>query len=177
MAPKNEAAEAAEVDAPAVKQIQVAGHVVEVSTPYAEGHVCTGPEAAALNQTRAENIGNNVRLRIKAILEDEELSEDEKNSAIAELVAEVDSKYVFAARVAASRATLTPVQKIALQTARGVVNGAIQDAGKTVKAWKEENGEDAYAAKVEEVAANEQIIAHAEKINKQNEELAKALAA
>ena len=80
-------------------QKTINGISFEISTPYSEGHVLTEAEAKALNQTRSENIGNNLRAKIKEMQEAGE-SED----AIAAIVAEKDAEYVFTlASVSASR--------------------------------------------------------------------------
>ena len=44
-----------------MKTISISGQAFDVSTPYAAGHTLTEAEAKVLNQTRAENIGNNFR--------------------------------------------------------------------------------------------------------------------
>ena len=43
------------------KTITILGEKFEITAPYAEGQTLTAVEARVLNQTRAENIGNNLR--------------------------------------------------------------------------------------------------------------------
>ncbi|MCB1838493.1 MAG: hypothetical protein KDH99_12825, partial [Alcanivoracaceae bacterium] len=75
------------------KTISILGVEVEISTPYAEGHTISEAEAKALNQTRAENIGNNFRKRIKDSKEGVEGAEP-MEKILADLAA-YDASYVF----------------------------------------------------------------------------------
>jgi len=51
------------------RQATVAGVIVEVPTPFADGHACTANEAAALNQLLIENVRNNTATRVKKAVE------------------------------------------------------------------------------------------------------------
>lgn len=46
------------------RTIVVGGLSFSAPAPYAEGHVCTANEAAVLNQTLGENLGNNFRKNV-----------------------------------------------------------------------------------------------------------------
>ncbi len=50
------------------KPIQINGVILEAPVPYDEGHPLTKNEAAALNQTYLENVGNNFRGKVEAAL-------------------------------------------------------------------------------------------------------------
>lgn len=133
---------------------------VTVSAPYAAGHVITEAEAKALNQTRAENIGNSFRAKIKAAKEGKDGATLE--SVLAE-IATYDASYVFTARTAAARATMTPVEKEAMRIARQVLADKLRAAGLTLKDYKASKGEDYVDAKLDEIAAQESVIAAAKK--------------
>lgn len=50
-----------------VKDIMIGGVILKAPTPFAAGHPLTENEAAALNQTYLENIGNNFRSKVEAV--------------------------------------------------------------------------------------------------------------
>jgi hypothetical protein len=58
-----------ELQMPETKTKTIEGKNFEISQPYEEGHVITAIEARVLNQTRSENIGNNVRAKLKEAIE------------------------------------------------------------------------------------------------------------
>lgn len=155
------------------------GMEFEISTPYAEGHVCSDIEARVLNQTRAENIGNNARAKIKEMQEGGS-SEQE----ITDYVSELDAAYQFtAAGVRASR-KLDPVEREAQKLARELIKTHLAASGRKLSTvpdgMTEEEWEDKLSAEIERVAGDEQIIKAATKNvaakQKQAESLADALA-
>ena len=85
------------------RDVTIADNTFKIPAPYAAGHVVTAGEAAALNQTLAENVRNNFASRVKAGLVGTpriEASGDKPakeavppNSTQEELQAEID-KYV-----------------------------------------------------------------------------------
>lgn len=156
------------------KTISIQGVEVPVRQPYAAGHVLTDHEARALNQTRAENIGNNFRAQIKAAVEGKEGAES-LDSILAKL-AEYDATYEFTARVAGSRSTATPLDKMTAKIARNWLVAKLKEQGTTLKAYIEANGEATVDEKLEAIAANEQIIKLAKDELKKQEKAAAALA-
>lgn len=98
----------------------VQGHLVEIDEPYNEGHTCTAGEADALNQTRKENVRNNVASSATRI------EEKEKRTCTAEeiqkMVSDYAADYEFGIRSGASR---DPVESEALDMARAIVKDAI----------------------------------------------------
>jgi len=154
-------------DYPMSKTISILGVEVEISTPYAEGHTITAAEAKALNQTRAENIGNNFRKRIKDSKEGVEGAEP-MEKILADLAA-YDASYVFtlaAATLAAaggSRSTMTPLEKESNRVAKQWLVAKLKEAGSSLKKYTEEHGADYVKAKVAEVAATDAIQAQAKK--------------
>lgn len=116
------------------------GTAFDISQPYAEGHVCTPAEARALNQVRSENIGNNVREKLKELL-------DAGNTAEATaLVAARDAEYVFNMSSGSGSVKRDPVETEARKIARELIkdnlsqNGrklTVAPEGETDESWKE----------------------------------------
>ena len=148
-----------ETETATTKQMSIMGVVVTVPQPYAAGHQITEAEAAALNQTLAENISNNRRKLVKEM--QEAGAAEEK---IVAMVEEYAATYEFTlASVGSSTTRMDPLTREAYAIARDYLNALIKEQGMTVKAYKEAKGEDTYSEKLAAVAANEQIIAMARK--------------
>ena len=150
------------------KQVTIAGFEFTVSAPYSVGQVMSDAEAAALNQVRAENIGNNFRATInkaKTVTTDEDGNETEtiSDEAMAELITALaarDSEYVFnMASVRAAKATLSPLEKESIVVAKAILSGLLAGAGKTAKEYGKENCD----AKIAEFAASDDVIKQAAK--------------
>jgi len=101
------------------------GVAFEISQPYAEGHVITEAEARVLNQTRSENIGNNLRAKLKEMA-DAGASEAELQA----LVAEKDAEYVFTLSNARASRVLDPVEKEANKIARELLKDHLAQTGR-----------------------------------------------
>ena len=124
------------------RNVTIQGVVVEVSAPYAEGHTVNGREANALNQVRSENVGNNLRTRIK-----EAQSAGAEQSAIQAIVTEYDKTYDLAtAPVPTTR--LDPVQKEARDLARARIRDGLAAQGRKIS----EVDKDALRAEIERIA-------------------------
>jgi DNA repair ATPase RecN len=154
------------------------GMEFELSAPYAEGHTVNAIEARVLNQTRAENIGNNARAKIKE-MQDAGKTEDE----IREYVAGVDANYEFtAAGVSASR-KLDPVEREANKIARDLLKAHLATSGRKLTVAPEgltdEEWDDKVSAEVERIAGLDEVLAAAKKAvaakQKQADTLANAL--
>jgi hypothetical protein len=149
------------------KEITVQGIVVSVSAPYIAGHAITDAEAKALNQVRAENVANNVRKGVQDIIEaaggKEALTAEHKAAAQA-LVAEKDGVYEFTlASVGGGRAPIDPLVKECRAVAKTFLTLKLKEKGLTQKEYAASNGEDAFTAKVIELADNPEIIKIAKK--------------
>ena len=132
----------------ASREITIAGKVFSVSLPYSAGHVLTDAEARALNQTRCENIRNNLASAIK------KMSEGGKSDAeMAAEVSKLDSTYVFSIREAQAR-VVDPLEKECIAIARAELNKRIQKEGGKVKDYDKE----AYAAKIAKWAQHPSIV-------------------
>lgn len=135
------------------KTINIHGVPFTVSAPYAEGHVLTAIEARSLNQTRAENIGNNFRKSVAEAKDD-----PAKLEALKAELADYDSKYTFAMRVA--REPVDPLERAARAVAKEVLNAHIKKTlGVTVKAYlATEGNEDKYEANLEKLMVRDDVL-------------------
>lgn len=97
---------------------------------YHEGHVCTAPEASALNQTFAENLRNNFASKLKAKLElvaKDLKPEDIDPQIVSDLRAEFleyAASYTFGFRT--PRVILDPVEHEARKLAKQTVLSALR---------------------------------------------------
>lgn len=156
------------------KQIKVQGVYVTVSQPYAEGHTISEAEARALNQVRAENIGNNVRAAIKDLVEAAG-GDTEKVAAEAQaLVSEKDASYVFTLASVGGGGTsrLDPLTKECRAIAKTFIIGKIKEAGMSQKDYVEKNGENAIKDKIIELADHPEIVKAAKKALAEREKMA-----
>lgn len=146
------------------KEMTINGVAVTVSQPYEPGHQITEAEAKALNQVRAENIGNNTRKQIKELLDSVEGDASKVSGAIQKLVSEYDAGYEFTlASVGGGATRLDPLTKECRNIARNFITGKLKEAGISQKDYLEKNGPDAIKSKVIELADNPQIVAAAKK--------------
>lgn len=122
----------------------IEGRNFEISQPYAEGHSITAIEARVLNQTRSENIGNNVRAKLKTAIE-EGKSDDE----LAALVAEVDASYEFTAAGTRAAAKLDPYEREARKMARELLKAHLSESGRKLTVAPEGMSEDEWNEKIE----------------------------
>lgn len=150
------------------KQISIGGHDFDVATPYAEGHEINAAEAKALNQTRAENMANNFRKRVKEAGEDK--------PALAKVIAafkDYDKNYVFTlAAAGGSRSSMTPLEKECRKVARAWLVNELKKTKTTIKAYTEKHDTDYVKTKVAEIAEVPAIQALAAQNLKDAEKLA-----
>ena len=147
------------------KTMTVQGVSVEVTQPYAEGHTVTDAEAKALNQVRAENIGNNLRKAIKDMLEADGATTESVQKAAQAEVTKYDGEYQFtlASVGGGSAARLDPLTKECRAIARNFIGMKLKEAGTSQKDYLAKNGADSIKVKIIELADNEQIVAAAKK--------------
>jgi hypothetical protein len=158
------------------KEVTIQGVLVSISEPYAEGATINAAEAKALNQMRAENIGNNVRAQIKALLETEGNTVDSIQGEVQAAVTTRDNEYEFTlASVGGGSTRLDPLTKEARKIAADFVMGKLRANGITKKAYAEQNGEDAFMNKVMELADHEAVQKAAKKTLKDRESLLGAI--
>lgn len=142
---------------PEAKDKTINGLVFKISQPYEAGHVITEIEAKVLNQVRGENIGNNVRAKLK------ELAEAGKDQAeLDALVAEKDAEYVFTAGNIGEGRKLDPYEKEADKIARELLRAKLSETGRKLTVAPEGVTEDDWKAKidaeVERIATNEEVV-------------------
>jgi len=158
----------------------IQGYTFDVTEPYGAGAKIGDVEARALNQLRAENIGNNQRKVVQAMIEKQpkvpvkdengnvkvdangdSVTEHERLSdeQLAELQADLtnyDEGYTL--DMARGGRTTDPVEKMARDIARALLAQTVKAQGfGSLKAWREKVGDDAYNAKLNEIAAKPQV--------------------
>lgn len=143
-----------------MKTISISGQAFEVSTPYAAGHTLTEAEAKVLNQTRAENIGNNFRADVKKALESGNPADIE---AVKAKLAEYDAAYQFS--MTQARTPIDPIEAEAIRIAKEIVKSKIVEKyGVSLKKYFETEGnEEKYEAAVEKLAGQEDTLKEAKK--------------
>lgn len=134
------------------KEIVIQGVTVPVTLPYVAGHVLTEPEARSLNQTRCENIRNNMASEVKKILamNGDEAASPEQLAEIGAKVAKYDAEYSFA-MPGVARVPRDPLEAEARSLAKKILAEMLREAG--IKAKDYENTE----AKLDEIAEAEDV--------------------
>ena len=132
------------VETPAIptQTLVIAGLSFTVKAPYAEGHVATAGEAAALNQTLAENLRNNFAKKVKEVKGENATVSDEVKAKLDEELALYEATYSFdkVRAVRAPRQTFVdPVEREAFKSASAFVEAALNAKGLSKKALKPEN--------------------------------------
>lgn len=162
------------------REVQIGGAFVTVSTPYAEGHVCTEAEAKALNQTRTENISNALRKKVQELGEKQENDEgktvyvysDEAMKQVAEMVAAYDAEYVFTVTSAGGgRRAVDPLEKECISIARQAITAELKKKGIKIKDLPEGKMDEF----IDQYKDNEKIVALAKKRLKEREALSAAI--
>lgn len=128
------------------------GDTYTISQPYEAGHTITEIEARVLNQTRAENIGNNVRSKlkdIKAQAETESWGEKKLSNALTKAVEELDAAYEFTAAATRSAAKLDPVEKEARKQARELLKAHLAETGRKLTIAPDGVSDEEWAEKIE----------------------------
>lgn len=135
-----------------MKTISINGIAFEVSAPYTAGHQITEAEAKALNQVRAENIGNNFRNAVKDAVANGTVE------AVRAQLTEYDSKYTFAMG-GMTRTPIDPIEAEAIKIAKEVIKAKLSEKGITVKAYlaNEANAEK-YEAAIERISSTEETL-------------------
>lgn len=147
---------------PEPKSRIISGIAFEIRQPYEAGHVLTEIEARVLNQTRSENVGNNVREKIKTAQE-EGKSEDEIRS----FVADFDAEYVFNPAREGTGRVVDPYEREARKIARELLKAHLADSGRKLTVapdgLTEDEWKDKVEAEVDRIASNEEVLKAAKK--------------
>ena len=146
------------------KKILIQGEAFEVSTPYDEGHTLTAIEARVLNQTRLENIRNNMAKAVKEAKENGTLSD------MAGKVAEYDAQYVFTTPGSGSGRSIDPVEREARKIARDVIRSKLAEQGRAFSEFQDKENPERHAelqgklnAAIDTVAAKDEVLKAAKK--------------
>lgn len=151
---------------PEAKQKLISGETFTISAPYSAGHILTEVEAKVLNQTRAENIGNNLRDTVKEALELKEKGDSTKFDALVTTVAAYDAEYTFSMG-GGGTSRLDPLEREAKSLAEAYVRDDLRKKGRkwnqvpeglTEEQWVEKRG-----AAVEKLMTDEGILKLAKK--------------
>lgn len=129
---------------PEPKTKTIEGKNFEISQPYEEGHVLSAIEARVLNQTRSENIGNNVRAKLKEAIE-----AGKSDAELATMVAEVDAAYVFTAAGTRAAAKLDPYEREARKMARELLKAHLAETGRKLTVAPEGTPQEEWDEKIE----------------------------
>jgi len=136
-----------------MKKISISGETFDVSEPYEEGHRISAVEAKVLNQTRAENIGNNFRAEVKKARENGQGLEELRDK-----LAEYDSQYTFSMGGSA-RQPVDPVEREARKIARDAIRAQLASEGRKIKDVDAERLE----AAIDQVAFQDDVLKLAKK--------------
>src|SRR5215207_3138814 len=110
--------------------VTVAGKVFTVPLRYEEGHTINANEARALNQTFVENLGNNIRAKVKKAVEAGAFVQDEFQSMIENLA---ESYEFFGRTGGGGGGRRDPVMSEAIAIATDKVKDAINSRGLKLK--------------------------------------------
>ena len=133
-----------------------------ISQPYSAGHTLNEAEAKVLNQTRSENIGNNVREKVK------ELQEASASDAdIHDHISSADAAYEFTLSNVTASAKLDPVEKEAQNLAKGLLRDHLATTGRKITVTPQGMTDDEWKAKIDSEIARictlEEIVKAAKK--------------
>lgn len=133
---------------PESRKITIAGLDVTIDDKYSEGDTISTNEAAALNQTRAENVRNNTAAKVKEFNENPDESEFDSVEELIEYIINYADNYEFGAR-SGGRST-DPLASEMRDLAKKAIKSRILQAGGKISDFsgKELN------AKVDEVLSN-----------------------
>lgn len=150
------------------KTIVIQGLDFQVSWPYAAGHTCTEAEAKALNQTRKENLANNFAKRVKdAKALDEKNGNTAETAKLASEFEKLDAEYEFTLANVSAAAKLSPVDREARSMAKAAIVANLASKGRKLSdvpaGLTKDEWEAKVAARIEEIAAQDNVIAAAKK--------------
>jgi hypothetical protein len=153
--------------------LNMLGQTFEVSAPYEPGHQVNEAEARTLNQTRLENLSNNLRAKLKAV-RDEGAAEGtegewspEKIAKAAEMVKELDGSYAFGMGRTGGGAAVSrdPLTSECRRIATDYLAAKLKEKGTTLAAQRKAD-KDGIEAKIAEFSQHPKVRAQAEKVLK-----------
>lgn len=173
---------------------QLLGLSYDCPAPFKEGHVCTAGEAATLNQTLAEAVGNNNRSLVQAALDEMNgdikkgepgynvIFPDDVANKLRGQIEEYAANYKFAVGGGNRRGPTDPVGKAATERATSIIETLLQKNGQpsiaAIKKTKNDAAIEKLMGKIENLAASDEIMEWArEKVRAEQEEMAKLASA
>lgn len=117
------------------RELIVSGHTFSVPVPYAEGHTINAAEAHTLNQTRVENVRNNLNARFaKAVKEHgENIPAEHLEPLLAEGQAYAHEYTFNGASRLGPRASLNPVEAAAHKIAKDLIAAHLRQKKTAIK--------------------------------------------
>lgn len=145
------------------KSIKIGDDNFTVTLPYAEGHSLNAAEASVLNQTRVENVRNNLNSKLKAMKEAHEKTApgtpfpgvdvdagitdgDDKGKTLRQLLQGYSDIYEFGVRNIKSAEPVDPVEREAFKLARETIGAQLKANNIKVKDLDPDAYEQAIAA-------------------------------
>lgn len=130
----------------AMKDKLIDGQTYKITAPYSAGHALNEAEARVLNQVRSENIGNNLRAKLKEL---HAKGDGGLEEAIG-LVAKADEEYVFTiANTGSGARKLDPIEREALNIAKDIIKAHLAKTGRSMSKVPDGETEDSWAEKIE----------------------------
>lgn len=129
---------------PEPKAKTINGLVFQISQPYEAGTTIGEAEARALNQVRSENIGNNVRAKLKEMTE-----AGQGQDALQAFVTEKDNEYVLTVGNVGQGRNLDPYEREAEKIARELLRSHLAETGRKLTVAPDGVTEDEWAAKIQ----------------------------
>lgn len=162
---------------PETKPKVINGLSFNISQPYQAGHALTELEAKVLNQTRSENIGNNVRAKIKEMQEEGKTDEE-----IVDLVTKFDADYIFRTVSEGSGRSVDPYEREARKIARELLKDHLATTGRKITVTPEgltdDEWKDKVDAEVDRISSTEAVLKAATKnVNAKRKQADELLAA
>lgn len=143
------------------------GQSFEISQPYVAGHILTELEAKVLNQTRSENVGNNVRAKIKLMQDGDEKTAPSSPEEIAAYVTSFDAEYVFRTVSEGAGRSIDPYEREARKIARDLLKDHLAQTGRKItvapEGMSDEDWKDKIESEVDNIASSEGVLKAARK--------------
>lgn len=141
-----------------------------IRQPYEAGHVLTEIEAKVLNQTRSENVGNNVRQTVKDMKAGEgkfEQAGPQDEAAIIAFVTEFDAEYEFKSVSEGGRTSRDPYETEARKIAKELIKTSLAAKGRKLtdvpEGSTEEEWKDKLESEIDRIANSDKVLAAAKK--------------
>lgn len=135
---------------PEAKAKLIDGESFNISQPYAEGHVCTAAEAKTLNQTRAENIGNNLRELVKEAKKKRDAGDATDFNGLADVIAKYDAEYTFSMGGGGGTSRkMDPIEREAHKIATETIKAHLAKTNRKINVAPEGETEESWAEKID----------------------------